>query len=178
MIRNAHQSGTVTSSIVFSYDGRQVATRGGDDTLKLWDIRQTKQAVHSAGDLYSQFAMTDCCFSPDDRLLMTGTSFKKGESGGRVVFHDRNTFEKVYEINVAKSHVVRSLWHPKLNQIVLGGGDGNIHIYFDADKSHRGAKLCMAKPKKRIRAVSLTLNHEIDGEFPVFIFTLFACHHS
>ena len=57
LIRNAHQPGTDTSSIVFSYDGRNVATRGGDSTLKLWDIRQPKSAVHSADNLYSRFTM-------------------------------------------------------------------------------------------------------------------------
>ena len=57
LIRNAHQSGTETSSIVFAYDGRNVATRGGDSTLKLWDIRQPKAPVHSADDLFSRFSM-------------------------------------------------------------------------------------------------------------------------
>ena len=157
LIRNAHQSGTETSSIVFSYDNRQVATRGGDETLKLWDLRQTKKAVHSASGLFSRFTMTDCCFSPDDRLVCTGTSFQKGETGGKILFYDRNTFEKVYDVEVAKAHVVRAIWHPKLNQILIGASDGGIHIYLDADRSHRGAKLCIAKPKKRVRQVNV--NH-------------------
>nr|SVE75022.1 EOG090X0364 [Daphnia dolichocephala] len=148
LIRNAHQTGTETSSIVFSYDGRNVATRGGDSTLKLWDIRQPKSPVHSAGDLFSRFGMTNCAFSPNDRLLLTGTSFQKGESGGKVVFLDRNTFELVHEIEVPKAHVVRTIWHPKLNQIIVGAGDGNVHLYYDVAKSHNGAKLCLGKPKR------------------------------
>jgi len=155
LIRNAHTAGTETSSITFSYDGRNVATRGGDDTLKLWDIRQTKKAVHVAEDLFSRFSMTDCNFSPNDRLLMTGTSFKKGENGGKLVFFDRQTFQRVYDIDVPKTHVVRSIWHPKLNQIVIGGGDGLVRVYFDAEQSNRGAKLCIAKPKKRVRPTEI-----------------------
>nr|CAG4641550.1 EOG090X0364 [Eurycercus lamellatus] len=151
LIRKAHQSGTETSSITFSYDGKNFATRGGDSTLKLWDIRQTKSAVHSAENLFSRFNMTDCTFSPNDRLVVTGTSFQKGESGGKIAFFDRNTFERVHDIDVPKTHAVRVLWHPKLNQIVMGGGDGSVRLFYDADKSHNGAKLCMAKPKKRIR---------------------------
>ena len=100
---------------------------------------------------------TDCVFSPNDRLLMTGTSFQKGESGGKLVFFDRQTFNRVYDIEVAKTHVVRALWHPKLNQIAVGGGDGKVKLFFDAEQSNRGAKLCIAKPKKRVRQVCLLI---------------------
>ena len=91
---------------------------------------------------------TNCAFSPNDSLLLTGTSFQKGESGGKLVFFDRNTFDVVREIESPKAHVVRTLWHPKLNQIAVGGSDGNVHLYYDADKSHNGAKLCLGRPKK------------------------------
>ena len=63
LIRNAHAASPATetetsiTSITFSYDGQNVATRGGDDTLKLWDIRQTKKAVHTADNLFSRFPM-------------------------------------------------------------------------------------------------------------------------
>jgi hypothetical protein len=33
-----------------------MATRGGDDTLKLWDLRVFKKPVHVAEDLYSRYA--------------------------------------------------------------------------------------------------------------------------
>nr|CAG4642384.1 EOG090X0364 [Evadne anonyx] len=155
LIRKAHTAGTDMSSITFSYDGKNFATRGGDETLKLWDIRQTKEAVHTANNLFSRFSMTDCSFSPNDRLLMTGTSFQKGEEGGKLVFFDRQTFQQVYDIQVPKTHVVRTLWHPKLNQIVMGGGDGVVRMYFDAEQSNRGAKLCIAKPKKRVRQTEI-----------------------
>lgn len=85
---------------------------------------------------------------------MTGTSFQKGESGGKIVFFDRTDFRRVYDIDVPKGHAVRTLWHPKLNQIVAGCGDGSVRIYYDTNRSHNGAKLVMAKPKKRVRAVS------------------------
>lgn len=86
---------------------------------------------------------------------MTGTSFKKGEDGGKIIFFDRQTFQQVYDIQVPKTHVVRTLWHPKLNQIVMGGGDGVVRMYFDAEQSNRGAKLCIAKPKKRVRQTEI-----------------------
>lgn len=46
---------------------------------------------------------TDCCFSPDDKLLVTGTSVKKDEGNGKLVFFDRASFQRVYEIEVTNS---------------------------------------------------------------------------
>lgn len=46
---------------------------------------------------------TDCCFSPDDKLLVTGTSVRKGEGHGKLVFFDRGTFQKVYNIDVTNA---------------------------------------------------------------------------
>lgn len=48
-------------------------------------------------------ARTDCCFSPDDKLLVTGTSVKKDEGNGKLVFYERASFQKVYEIEVPKT---------------------------------------------------------------------------
>lgn len=42
----------------------------------------------------------DCCFSPDDKILVTGTSVKKGGGNGKLIFFERETFQKVYEIDV------------------------------------------------------------------------------
>ena len=88
-------TGTDTSSIVFGYDNRHVATRGGDDTLKLWDVRNFKKPVNVAQNLFSRFEMTECCFSPDDRMVVTGTSMDKGDNSGKLVFFDKNSFDKV-----------------------------------------------------------------------------------
>ena len=72
-----------------------MATRGGDDTLKLWDIRKFKSPVHVKSDLFSRFDVTECCFSPDDRMVVTGTSMGKNEKAGRLIFYNKDTFEKV-----------------------------------------------------------------------------------
>lgn len=46
---------------------------------------------------------TDCCFSPDDKLLVSGTSVKKNEGNGKLVFFDRASFQRVYEIEVTNA---------------------------------------------------------------------------
>ncbi|KAM9517120.1 WD repeat-containing protein 70 [Salvelinus alpinus] len=160
--RQAHAPGTDTSCLTFSYDGTTLASRGGDDTLKTWDIRNFKKPLNVATGLSAFFSMTDCCFSPDDKLLVTGTSVKKDEGNGKLVFFDRASFQKVYEIDVTNAGVVRCLWHPKLNQIMVGTGNGLAKVYYDPVKSHRGAKLCVVKSKRKERqAETLTQDYII-----------------
>lgn len=160
--RQAHTPGSDTSCLSFSYDGMTLASRGGDDTLKMWDIRNFRKPVNVATGLTNYFAMTDCCFSPDDKLLVTGTSVKKNEGNGKLVFFDRTSFQRVYEIEVTDASVVRCLWHPKLNQIMVGTGNGLAKVYYDPVKSHRGAKLCVVKSKRKEKqAETLTQDYII-----------------
>ncbi|XP_068430214.1 WD repeat-containing protein 70 [Clinocottus analis] len=160
--RQAHIPGSDTSCLSFSYDGVTLASRGGDDTLKLWDIRNFKKPVNVATGLTNYFTMTDCCFSPDDKLLVTGTSVKKDGGNGKLAFYDRTSFQKVYEIEVTNSSVVRCLWHPKLNQIMVGTANGLAKVYYDPFKSHRGAMLCVVKSQRKERqAETLTQDYII-----------------
>ncbi|XP_076876885.1 WD repeat-containing protein 70 [Brachyhypopomus gauderio] len=160
--RQAHVPGSDTSSLVFSYDGTTLASRGGDDTLKTWDIRNFRKPLNVATGLTSYFPMTDCCFSPDDKLLVTGTSVKRDEGHGTLVFLERQTFRKVYEIEVASASVVRCLWHPKLNQIMVGTANGLAKVYYDPVRSQRGAKLCVVKSRRKEKhAETLTQDYII-----------------
>ncbi|XP_010737285.2 WD repeat-containing protein 70 isoform X1 [Larimichthys crocea] len=160
--RQAHIPGSDTSCLSFSYDGMTLASRGGDDTVKMWDIRNFRKPLNVATGLTNYFAMTDCCFSPDDKLLVTGTSVKKEEGNGKLVFFDRASFQKVYEIEVTNASVIRCLWHPKLNQIMVGTGNGLAKVYYDPVRSHRGAKLCVVKSqRKEKQAETLTQDYII-----------------
>jgi hypothetical protein len=64
---------------------------------------------------------------------------------GKLVFFDCRTFQKVYEIEVTDTSVICCLWHPKLNQIMVGTGNGLAKVYYNPNKSQRGAMLCEVK---------------------------------
>ena len=48
---------------------------------------------------------TDCIFSPDDKLVITGTSVKKGDGVGKLVFLDRQTLKISADLDVAPASV-------------------------------------------------------------------------
>ncbi|XP_015904057.1 WD repeat-containing protein 70 [Parasteatoda tepidariorum] len=161
LIRNAHEKGTDTSSIAFSHDNYYLASRGGDDTLKLWDIRNFKQPIFVAKDLFNRYPMTDCSFSPNDNYILTGISLRKHENVGKLVFVDRNTFKTAYELEVGDSDVIRSIWHPKLNQIIASTKSGNVKVYYNPDLSERGAKLCVVKTKRKAKQTEMVFEQQI-----------------
>lgn len=123
----AHAMNSETSCVRFANDNISLISRGADDTLKrkpdtilllfvlvfsfvfihcvwssflsgkVWDIRQLKLPVHVAKDLANFHTETGCDFSPDDTLIVTGTSVRRNEGQGKLVFFDKTSFKKVYE---------------------------------------------------------------------------------
>lgn len=145
----AHTNGSDTSCLCLAHDGRTLISRGGDDTIKQWDIRNIQKPVATADGLLSYYATTMCCFSPDEKLILTGTSVKKGQGAGKLLFLERDTLQPAYKIKYDDLSVVSTLWHPKLNQVMVGLSDGNVKVYFDPAKSHNGATLCVGKVKRK-----------------------------
>nr|XP_054764325.1 WD repeat-containing protein 70-like [Lytechinus pictus] len=146
--KNAHGKGTDTSCITFSYDNLIFVTRGGDDTMKSWDLRNFKRPVNVVTGLESFYPVAECCFSPDDKMILAGQSVRR-EQEGKLMFYDRTTFKKITELECGQGSVVRCMWHPKLNQIIIGSGSGLAKVFYDPNRSHRGAKLCMVKKRRK-----------------------------
>merc|ERR1712194_668590 len=97
---DAHAPGTETSCIKYSMDGDTIITRGGDDTLKVWDVRKLKAPVKTFDNLVSYYDTSDCCFSPDQDMILTGTSAKKGGTG-QLIFINRSTLQIEQALDVA-----------------------------------------------------------------------------
>lgn len=161
LLRTAHMNGSDTSSLCFSYDSKVLASRGGDDTVKLWDIRNFKEPLKVKTDLPNFFPVTDCLFSPDDQLIVTGVSVKKNEGKGKLLFLDRESLDIMTQLEVSDTSVVRCIWHPRLNQFVVGCGDGKAYLYYDEQKSHRGAKLCVAKKPSKVKQMEIVAHRQI-----------------
>ncbi|XP_060086401.1 WD repeat-containing protein 70-like [Ylistrum balloti] len=159
--RNCHMNGSDTSCLCFSYCGKMLASRGGDDTLKTWDMRNFKKPLNVVNDLDNFFSFTDCVFSPDDQMVITGLSVKKNSGKGKLLFYERNTLTKLSELEISDSSVVRCLWHPKLNQMVVGCADGQVRLFYDPKKSQRGAMLSVVKSERKSRQIKVMTTQQI-----------------
>lgn len=145
-IRGAHEAGTWTSDVDISPDGRLVVTRGGDDTVKVWDLRKFKTPVNSVShkSTSAQYPTSTARFSP------TGSNIVLGSEDGSVYILNPASLrpESVTPVTPG-SPLITVLWHQKLNQITAGSANSETHILYDPQISNNGAKLIMSKAPKR-----------------------------
>ena len=87
--------------------------------------------------------------SPDERLIVTGTSARRGKQSGVLGFFDTENFEQVAQIGVSQSSVIRTAWPGAINQIIATSGDGDSHVFFDTEFSQKGALQCIVKAPRK-----------------------------
>jgi hypothetical protein len=97
--------------------------------------------------LFNPIEETECDFSPDGNCIITGVSDMTNSSKmDHLVFFDTKQFQRLNDCLIQESTtIVKTIWHSKLNQIILSFSDGTIQVLFDDDLSIRGAKLCADK---------------------------------
>ncbi|OAY32699.1 WD repeat-containing protein 70 [Manihot esculenta] len=143
------------TGLKFSSDGRFLLSRSFDGSLKVWDLRKTKDTLRAFEDLPNNYAQTNIAFSPDEKLFLTGTSVEReSTTGGLLCFYDLEKLDLVSRVGISPTcSVVQCMWHPKLNQIFATSGDksqGGTHILYDPTLSERGALVCVARaPRKK-----------------------------
>ncbi|UJR22908.1 hypothetical protein I4U23_025936 [Adineta vaga] len=171
MGRRAHEAGNSITSLRWSYDGRSLASRSTDHTLKLWDIRKFKEPLSEYADLHNRFSMTDVTFSPDDRFLITGTSTRKKSdvnekdptNVGAIYFFNRNNLAQPEgQIQVSENaSVIKTLWHSKLNQIMCTTSNGIVKVFYDPICSKQGALLFANREERQKKANDYFINMNI-----------------
>lgn len=78
-----------------------------------------KKPLQVFEDLPNHYAQTNVALSPDEELIITGTSVEReGSSGGMLCFYDRKRLQLVSRVGISPTcSVVQCLWHGKLNQV-------------------------------------------------------------
>lgn len=87
----------------------------------MWDLRKFKVPLYIYSNLPNLASTTGVCFSPDDRLAVTGTSAGPDGAGGSLVFIDLSK-ETIVRRVAMPSSVVGVHWSQRLNQIFVGSG--------------------------------------------------------
>ncbi|KAI9714920.1 MAG: hypothetical protein M1820_000209 [Bogoriella megaspora] len=165
-IRDAHTPETWTGGIDISADGRLIVTRGGDDTIKLWDTRKFKQPVNTVShkSTSSIHPTTNIRFSPTSTNIITGS-----EDGSLHILNPATLKPELTTPVTPGSPVITVLWHAKLNQIITGSANASTHILYNPNLSTGGAKLVMSKAAK-VRHIDddpnniMDLSAGIDGD--------------
>jgi WD repeat-containing protein 70 len=149
MTVDAHVRQTETSGIVFSQDGNHVVSRGGDDTVKLWDIRKFKAPLAQLNNLENNHAESNLIYSPNQKYILTGESCHPDQQGHLLIL-DSQTLSTVRKVPIGQSSVIRVHWNSKINQLITGSHDGTIRVLYSPNSSLRGAKLIISRgPKAR-----------------------------
>jgi len=145
-VREAHTANTWTSSLDISADGRLVVTRGGDDTIKLWDTRKFKQPVNTVThtSTSAQYSTSSICFSPNSTSVITGS-----DTGHLYILNPATLKPELVTPVTPGSALITALWHPKLNQIVTGSANAEVHVLYNPNTSFNGAKTVMSRAPKR-----------------------------
>ncbi len=145
-IRDAHKRDTWTGGIDISADGRTVVTRGGDDTIKLWDTRKFKTPISIADhpSTSSQYPTSNIRFSPNSASIITGSP-----SGHLHILNPATLKPELVTSITPGSPLITVLWHDKLNQIITGSANAETHVLYNPNTSTRGAALVMSKAPKR-----------------------------
>jgi WD repeat-containing protein 70 len=145
-IKGAHANGTWTSGVDISPDGRLVVTRGGDDTIKLWDTRKFKGPVNSVAhsSTSAQYANSNIQFSPAGGAVITGS-----ETGHLYILNPATLKPELVTPVTPNSPLITVLWHEKLNQILTGSANAETHVLYNPKISSKGAVMVMSKAPKR-----------------------------
>ncbi|GAB7362434.1 hypothetical protein MBLNU230_g2756t1 [Neophaeotheca triangularis] len=159
-IRDAHEPNTWTSGVDISADGRLVATRGGDDTIKLWDTRKFKSPITTTShpSTSSQYPTSSIRFSPNSSQLLTGSPT------GDLHILNPATLRPELITPITPGHtLITAQWHPKLNQILTTSSNGATHLlYSPTHSTTSGAKAVFQRaPKQRHIDDDATLTSDI-----------------
>ena len=160
-VRDAHTPDTWTSGLDVSSDGRLVVTRGGDDTIKVWDSRKLKAPVNTVPhqSTSQQYPMSNIIFAPAGNAILTGSA-----EGSLYILNPATLKPELTTPITPSSPLITVQWHPKLNQIFTGSANAETHILFNPSTSTKGAVSILSRlPKRRHIDDDATLTTDYDA---------------
>jgi hypothetical protein len=90
------------------------------------------------------------------------------------VFFDKTNFEKILDLEIGTSHLIKALWHPRLNQLMVGSASGDVTVFYDPNKSNNGAKLCVVRTASKAKQTSYVANMPIITPYSLPLYRYFS----
>jgi WD40 repeat protein len=137
-IKDAHKPNSELTGVLFSDDNTKLFSRGDDSTLRMWDLRMTKKTIHTWEHIPCFAAKSGISLSPDESIIVTGTSVKTGHENSSLQFYSTYDYKKIKEVKVCPYSISPIVWNEKLNQIAIGTTDGAVRMYFNPTYSKNG----------------------------------------
>jgi WD40 repeat protein len=171
IVIDAHKPGDdAVTRCSLSPCGKFLLTRSGTDhQMALFDIRLTKKALWRVDNLHVSHATTSCGFAPsrvgmppeveetavvpkDSLLAYTGVGAQPetGTPGG-VAIVECATGNRVAMLPLGAPGIgaVSVVWHPTINQIVVGQSDGTVRMFYRPDSSRNGVVSALGRRSKK-----------------------------
>ncbi|OQS06876.1 hypothetical protein THRCLA_01091, partial [Thraustotheca clavata] len=150
---DAHTAGSPDLSITsirFSPDGKLFATRSSnDECIKLWDSRKPSSPIKTWNGIENIYSMANVAFNGVGSSLVAGTGVRTGSGQqGKVHFFDVYTpsTSPLRSIDMAENEsAVAVTWHPKINQVFVGGTHNGVRVFYDPKMSTKGVLLSATK---------------------------------
>lgn len=185
-LERAHALGAGTSSIAVAADNVTLATRGNDDTVKLFDLRSLKKPIAVREGVPVGSEHCDVLFSPDGQHVVTGTASVPKEAHmtatpdapddlmsvwGQLAVFSRDDLATQHVHPVDHSSVTRVAWQPRINQVLAGTRSGVVNVFYDEEASQLGA-LMGVKRRARVRSNPFGIEElpgGVTADVPIFM---------
>lgn len=82
-------------------------------------------------------------------LVPTSVSKSPGEEYSYLKAYKTEDLSLVHNLRYSDHSITDIMWHPKLNQIILGSTDHNAYVLYNPRLSRKGALLCVNASEKQ-----------------------------
>lgn len=159
-IRNAHLPETWTSSIALHGDGHVLATRGGDTTVKLWDLRCFRTPLAQHNDLANTSPHTSIIFDPLNRTTLLTCTSARAQLQSELLVLDTTQLARIQTYRIPANQTgLRLAWSHITNQLFLTTRTSLLVFY--TPHSSRGVLLPLSRPLSSPTSTSTSIESQV-----------------